>query len=129
MQRMYACRSAPKLRSREASARKQVKPEAPTPDAFGIARAKPKYGTLQGFRRGPVVPTTRNLKRTTFCASRFRFFLFCRLLATIPFKAQSSRSFIQAPATVPKCVFAYVIWLKKSLICDIILKTTREVLR
>ena len=35
MQGMYACRSAPKLRSREASARKQVKPEAPTPDAFG----------------------------------------------------------------------------------------------
>ena len=61
----------------------------------------------------PVVPTTRNLKRTTFSASRFRFFLFCRLLATIPFKAQPSRSFIQAPAMVPKCVFAYVRWLKK----------------
>ena len=56
MQGMYACRSAPKLRSREASARKQVKPEAPTPDAFGIARAKPKYGTPSGVSAGSCCP-------------------------------------------------------------------------
>ena len=68
----------------------------------------------------PPPPTNQNLKRTTFSASRFRFFLFCRLLATIPFKAQPSRSFIQAPAIVPTFTFDYVVCLKFIDVFDII---------
>ena len=64
------------------------------------------------------------------CAFEFRFLLRCFVCGgCLNGEAKPSRSFMQAPATVPKCVFAYVIWLKKSLICDIILKNTREALR
>ena len=46
----------PMPRRTRASARSGAEPEAPTPDAFGIARAKPKYGTPSGVSAGSCCP-------------------------------------------------------------------------
>ena len=100
MQGMYACRSAPKLRSREASARKQVKPEAPTPDAFGIARAKPKYGTPSGVSAGSCCPHHIAARRISKQLEETQAVFFYACVSFFP--QNSLRDFCGSPEIIPQ---------------------------
>ena len=100
MQGMYACRSAPKLRSREASARKQVKPEAPTPDAFGIARAKPKYGTPSGVSAGSCCPHHVAARRISKQLEEAQAVFFYACVSVFPQNAFCE--FCGSPEIIPK---------------------------
>ena len=100
MQGMYACRSAPKLRSREASARKQVKPEAPTPDAFGIARAKPKYGTPSGVSAGSCCPHHVAARRISKQLEEAQAVFFYACVSFFP--QNSLRDFCGSPEIIPQ---------------------------